>query len=90
MLKVQGLRAGYGAINILWDIDFQISEGEIVAILGSNGAGKTTMVRALTGMIRPSAGIVEFNGEVWRKKTRGIFLKKGLFRFRKGGRSLPK
>ena len=58
MLKVQGLRAGYGAINILWDIDFQISEGEIVAILGSNGAGKTTMVRALTGMIRPSAGIV--------------------------------
>ncbi len=55
MLKVQGLRAGYGAINILWDIDFQISEGEIVAILGSNGAGKTTMVRALTGMIRPSA-----------------------------------
>ena len=69
MLKVQGLRAGYGAINILWDIDFQISEGEIVAILGSNGAGKTTMVRALTGMIRPSAGIVEFNGEDLAKKS---------------------
>ena len=90
MLKVQGLRAGYGAINILWDIDFQISEGEIVAILGSNGAGKTTMVRALTGMIRPSAGIVEFNGEDLAKKNSRYILEKGMFRFRKGGRSLPK
>ena len=78
MLKVQGLRAGYGAINILWDIDFQISEGEIVAILGSNGAGKTTMVRALTGMIRPSAGTVEFNGEDLAKKSSRYILEKGI------------
>ena len=84
MLKVQGLRAGYGAINILWDIDFQISEGEIVAILGSNGAGKTTMVRALTGMIRPSAGIVEFNGEDLAKKNSRYILEKGIVQVPEG------
>ena len=45
MLKVEGLNAGYGSVNILWDIGFTLDDGEIVAILGSNGAGKTTMVR---------------------------------------------
>ena len=84
MLKVQGLRAGYGAINILWDIDFQISEGEIVAILGSNGAGKTTIVRALTGMIRPSAGTVEFNGEDLAKKSSRYILEKGIVQVPEG------
>ena len=62
MLKVEGLNAGYGSVNILWDIGFTLAEGEIVAILGSNGAGKTTMVRAVTGMLKPSSGSVVFNG----------------------------
>ena len=47
MLKVEGLNAGYGSVNILWDIGFEVKDGEIVAILGSNGAGKTTMVRTI-------------------------------------------
>ncbi|MBQ6343590.1 MAG: ATP-binding cassette domain-containing protein [Anaerolineaceae bacterium] len=73
MLKVEKLRAGYGAINILWDLDFEINEGEIVAFLGSNGAGKTTTVRAVTGLIKPSAGSVNFNGtDLARKNSRTI------------------
>ena len=52
MLKVEGLNAGYGSVNILWDIGFEVKDGEIVAILGSNGAGKTTMVRTITGMVK--------------------------------------
>ena len=73
MLKVSGLNAGYGSVNILWDIAFEVKDGEIVAILGSNGAGKTTMVRAVTGMLKAGSGSVTFNGdELIGKNTRYI------------------
>lgn len=84
MLKVEGLRAGYGSINILWDIAFDVKEGEVVAILGSNGAGKTTMVRAVTGMVRPSAGSVSFNGEELAKKSSRYILDKGVVQVPEG------
>ena len=84
MLKVEGLRAGYGSINILWDLSFQVNEGEVVAILGSNGAGKTTMVRAITGMVRPSAGSVSFNGEELAKKSSRYILDKGIVQVPEG------
>lgn len=84
MLKVEGLNAGYGAVNILWDIAFQVADGEIVAILGSNGAGKTTMVRAVTGMLRPSAGSVEFNGEELVKRSSRYILDQGIVQVPEG------
>ena len=84
MLKVEGLRAGYGSINILWDLSFEVKEGEVVAILGSNGAGKTTMVRAVTGMVRPSAGSVNFNGEELAKKSSRYILDKGIVQVPEG------
>ena len=84
MLKVEGLKAGYGAINILWDLSFEVHEGEIVAILGSNGAGKTTMVRAITCMVRPSAGSVNFNGEELAKKSSRYILDKGIVQVPEG------
>ena len=68
MLEVKDLNAGYGPVNILWDVSFKLNDGEVVAILGSNGAGKTTMVRAITGMIKPTSGSVVFNGEELCKK----------------------
>ena len=84
MLKVEGLRAGYGSINILWDLSFEVHEGEVVAILGSNGAGKTTMVRAVTGMVRPSSGSVNFNGEELAKKSSRYILDKGIVQVPEG------
>jgi branched-chain amino acid transport system ATP-binding protein len=63
MLKVENLSAAYGAIQVLWDISCEIADGEAVAILGGNGAGKTTMVRALSGQIKASGGSFIFNGE---------------------------
>lgn len=84
MLQVKGLNAGYGAINILWDISFDLNDGEIVAILGSNGAGKTTMVRAITGMVRPSSGSVVFNGTELAKKSSRFILDSGIVQVPEG------
>lgn len=84
MLKVEGLNAGYVSVNILWDISFEIKEGEIVAILGSNGAGKTTMVRAITGMIKPAKGSVVFNGDDLAKKSSRYILDSGIVQVPEG------
>ena len=84
MLKVDNLNAGYGPVNILWDVAFDMNDGEVVAILGSNGAGKTTMVRAITGMIRPTSGSVVFNGEELCKKSSREILDKGIVQVPEG------
>ncbi|HET9981586.1 MAG TPA: alpha/beta fold hydrolase [Ktedonobacterales bacterium] len=63
MLRVEGLRAGYGPLDVLHDVSFEAPSGAIVAILGANGAGKTTLLRALTGLIRARGGSVSFAGE---------------------------
>ncbi len=62
MLEVNGLNAGYGRVEVLWDIDLEVREREIVALVGPNGAGKTTLLRALSGIVRPTAGKVSFRG----------------------------
>ena len=64
MLKVEGLRAGYRAINILWDMSFHVEDREIVAILGSNGAGKSTLLKVVSGIMEPSVGTVRREGKV--------------------------
>ena len=58
MLEVRGLRAGYGAINVLWDVDLQFETGKLTAIIGPNGAGKTTLLRAIMGLVPTTAGAV--------------------------------
>jgi branched-chain amino acid transport system ATP-binding protein len=63
MLEVEGLSAGYGALDVLWEVNLEVHDGESVALVGSNGAGKTTLLRAISGLIRPSAGEVRFEGE---------------------------
>ncbi|MFR5601744.1 MAG: ATP-binding cassette domain-containing protein [Lachnospiraceae bacterium] len=90
MLKVEGLNAGYGSVNILWDISFNINDGEIVAILGSNGAGKTTMVRAITGMLKPGSGSIVFNGEELAKKNSRLILNSGIVQVPEGDSYLRK
>jgi branched-chain amino acid transport system ATP-binding protein len=63
LLEVSRLKAGYEALNVLWDVSLTVQQGEFVALIGSNGAGKTTTLRAIAGVIRPSAGEVRFKGK---------------------------
>jgi branched-chain amino acid transport system ATP-binding protein len=62
MLEVAQLTAGYGKIEVLHGLNFQVPRGKIVTLIGSNGAGKTTTMRAVSGMIRPQAGSIKLNG----------------------------
>jgi len=62
LLEVRGLSAGYGAIPVLRDVGFQVGAGEIVGVLGHNGMGKTTLMKALVGHIPVTAGSLTFCG----------------------------
>ena len=57
-LVVEGLSAGYGAVSVLRDVSLEIREGELVALLGTNGNGKSTLLNAMLGLVRPTAGSV--------------------------------
>jgi branched-chain amino acid transport system ATP-binding protein len=61
-LRVEGLHAGYGPVEVLRGIDLTVLDGEIVVVLGANGAGKTTLMRAVSGTI-PRRGVVELHGQ---------------------------
>lgn len=63
VLSAEGLRAQYGKHLVLDDVSLTVGQGELVAILGHNGAGKTTALRAITGQVRPSEGRIRLDGE---------------------------
>ncbi|HSB67835.1 MAG TPA: ABC transporter ATP-binding protein [Candidatus Methylomirabilis sp.] len=63
LLTVKGLQTFYGDLQALHDVTFGVREGEIVSVLGSNGAGKTTSLMTISGVIRPRRGQVEFDGQ---------------------------
>ncbi len=62
MLRVTGLEAGYGSAQVLFGVDLLVAEGSVLALMGRNGMGKTTTVRAVMGLLRPRRGVVEFRG----------------------------
>jgi len=62
LLQLSSVRAGYGAIEVLKGISLEVREGEIVTIIGANGAGKTTTLMCISGINRPSAGAISFDG----------------------------
>lgn len=78
MLELQGVRGGYGRINILDGIALRVSDGEVVGVLGHNGMGKTTLMRAIVGEIPVTAGELRWQGEsiarlpTHRRVARGI------------------
>jgi len=63
MLKVKNLRVGYGSVPVIFDFSFEVKKGEVVAIVGSNGAGKTTLLKTVSGILKPTAGEIEFLGK---------------------------
>jgi branched-chain amino acid transport system ATP-binding protein len=63
VLKLAGLVAGYGAIQVLREIDLEVQQGEIVCLLGGNAAGKSTTLKSILGLVQPRAGSIEFEAQ---------------------------
>jgi branched-chain amino acid transport system ATP-binding protein len=80
LLQVEGIEAGYDDVQVLWGISLKVARGAMTTLLGANGAGKTTSLRAITGSLRPRAGRVMFAGEdvtqlsAHAKAARGLVL----------------
>ena len=63
MLEVRNIDVSYGDVQVIWDISFDVKQGEVVALIGANGAGKSTTLKTISGLLRPRKGSVLFNGE---------------------------
>lgn len=62
MLSVQTLRAAYGPVQVLFDVDFEVAAGSVTTLIGANGAGKTTIMKSLAGLVMPIGGKILFEG----------------------------
>jgi branched-chain amino acid transport system ATP-binding protein len=89
LLAVQGLRAGYGATEVLRAVDLIVAHGEIVAVLGANGAGKSTLNRAISGVLRPWAGNIRFAGAAIEREAPARIVAHGLIHVPEGRRVFP-
>jgi len=89
LLTVRGLCAGYGPFQVLYDIDLDVGAGEIVAVLGANGVGKTTLNRTLSGLLRATAGSVRFDGADIARAGHAAIVQAGLIHVPEGRKIFP-
>jgi branched-chain amino acid transport system ATP-binding protein len=78
LLKVSDVSASYGPIQALRGVSLEVSEGQIVALLGANGAGKSTTLKVISGIIRPSGGSVEFQGQPIHRRSPESIVSMGI------------
>ncbi|WP_139689340.1 ABC transporter ATP-binding protein [Streptococcus oralis] len=89
MLKVENLSVHYGMIQAVRDVSFEVDEGEVVSLIGANGAGKTTILRTLSGLVRPSAGKIQFLGKEIQKLPAQKIVAGGLSQVPEGRHVFP-
>jgi len=89
LLQTRGLRAFYGDFQALFDIDVTVEEGETVAIIGANGAGKTTFLRSVAGALACGAAMVEFDGRAIGALTAHEIVRLGIAMVPEGRRLFP-
>lgn len=89
MLEITGLTAGYGRVQVLWDIDLSVGEREIVALVGPNGAGKTTLLRTISGIAELRSGSMEFRGTSLGKRSIEQIADLGIAHVPEGRRLFP-
>ncbi|MBI4955953.1 MAG: ABC transporter ATP-binding protein [Myxococcales bacterium] len=90
MLKLEGVSAGYGAIEVLKKIDLEVRAGEIVTLIGANGAGKTTTLMTICGFVKPRTGRVTFEGRDLATVPAHEIVRLGLVQCPEGRKIFPR
>jgi branched-chain amino acid transport system ATP-binding protein len=90
MLEVQDIHVYYGAIHALKGISFYLEEGEIVALIGANGAGKSTSLNTISGLLRPQPGTIKFQDEDITRTPPAKIVRKGIIHVPEGRKIFPK
>ncbi len=89
MLKIKNLNFSYGDLKVLWDVNLDVQEGEIVTVVGSNGAGKSTTIKAVSRLVTPSSGSITFSGiDLGRLDTHDV-VEIGIVQVPEGRRIFP-
>ena len=89
MLEVDKVSAYYGKIRVLWDVSIKVDKGEIVALIGANAAGKTTILDTISGFVRPASGSVTFLGQRIDGTPPHEVVKLGFCHVPEGGKAFP-
>jgi branched-chain amino acid transport system ATP-binding protein len=89
MLKADHIEVAYGSVQTLWDVSFAVPKGEIVALIGANGAGKTTILKTLSALIKPLSGTITFEGERIDDASSIDIVRRGIVHVPEGRRLFP-
>ena len=89
LLAIQKLSFSYGDLRVLWDIDLDVQEGEIVTVVGANGAGKSTVLRNVSRLVRPAAGTLTFQGQDLTRLESHQVVELGIVQVPEGRRVFP-
>lgn len=89
ILSIRDLKVNYGGIEAVKGISFDVPKGHIVTLIGANGAGKSSTLRAIAGLVKPKGGIIEFEGENIAAKDTTSIVKKGITLVPEGRRIFP-
>lgn len=89
VIETNKLNGAYGDAKVLFDIDFHLNEGEVVGVLGANGAGKSSFLRAITGLMKVEPGMVTLRGEAIGGSEPGEIVQKGIAMVPEGRRLFP-
>ncbi|GAX02881.1 branched-chain amino acid ABC transporter ATP-binding protein [Secundilactobacillus pentosiphilus] len=89
MLEVKNLAVNYGVINAVKGVSFKINEGEIVSLIGANGAGKTTILKTISGLLKPVSGTVTYEGKEIQKQNAPKIVAAGISQVPEGRHIFP-
>jgi branched-chain amino acid transport system ATP-binding protein len=89
MLKIENLQVSYGGIQAVRGVSFEVPDGQIVTLIGANGAGKSTTLRSIIGLVPPREGSILYNGEELRGKTTAEIVARGITLVPEGRRVFP-